>query len=99
MTDCQNVIALFTYDDLGRKAGTLHNFGQARLDMQGITTNGYYNLQVQVGNYSVAAVLVSNTVLQTMDISNQKGISNAVISILNQSLDSGTIWKLSGSLP
>jgi hypothetical protein len=96
--DCQAVIAQLTFADLGRGAGTLHTVGSARLDMQG-NTGGSANLQVQIGTGTVAAGLVSNTLLETPDPLNQKGVAHAAISILNQSLDTGTVWQLAGKLP
>jgi len=98
-SQCQGVTALFAYADLGRGAGTLHVNGNARLDMQGKTASGASNLQVQVGGGTVAAALVDASVQQTKDAQNQAGVKNAVISILNQSMDSGTIWNLTGKLP
>jgi hypothetical protein len=98
-SQCQGVIAQFVYADLGRGAGTLHTNGNARLDMQGKTATGASNLQVQVGGGSVAAAIVDASVLQTSDAQNQAGVKNAVISILNQSMDSGTVWNLTGKLP
>ena len=95
--DCYAVIAMMKFADLGRGAGTLHTSGSARLDMQGHTADGD-NLQVQIGTGTVSAVLVADSVLKTKDSVNQRGIQNAVISILNQSVDTGTIWKLTGSL-
>lgn len=96
--DSYAVIAKLKFSDLGRGAGTLHTSGSARLDMQGHTADGD-NLQVQIGNGTVSAVLVADSVLQTKDIANQRGIQNAVISVLNLSVDTGTIWKLTGKLP
>jgi hypothetical protein len=95
--DSYAVIAKIKFADLGRGAGTLHTSGSARLDMQGHTADGD-NLQVQIGNGTVSAVLVADSVLQTKDQVNQRGVQNAVISVLNQSVDTGTIWKLTGSL-
>ena len=97
--DCQAVIVKITFADMGRGQGTLHTVGQARLDVQGRTAAGDVNLQVQIGNSTAAAVLIANSVLQTTDPINQTGASNGAISVLNQSLDSGTIWNLTGTLP
>jgi hypothetical protein len=96
--DCQAVIAQLTFADMGRGAGTLHTVGTARLDMQGQTATGV-NLQVQIGTSTAAAALVANSVLATADPTNQRGASNGAISVLNQSLDSGSIWSLTGALP
>jgi hypothetical protein len=57
------------------------------------------NLQVQIGVGTVAAALIDNSVLQTTDPANQRGASKGAISVLNQSLDSGTVWTLTGTLP
>lgn len=97
--DCQAVIALLTFADMGRGSGTLHTSGVARLDMQGRTAAGDSNLQVQIGGGTVAAALIANSVLATTDPTNQRGASNGAISVLNQSMDSGTIWNLTGTLP
>ena len=97
--NCQAVIAQLTFADLGRGAGTLHTVGVARLDMQGRTAAGDANIQVQMGGGTVAAALIANSVQQTTDPTNQRGASNNAISVLNQSMDSGTVWNLTGTLP
>jgi hypothetical protein len=96
--DAYDVIAKLQFADLGRGAGNLYNAGQARLDMQGQTPNGA-NIQVQIGNASVAAAVIAPTVQFINDPINQTGAKNAAISVLNQSLDSETIWHLTGTLP
>ena len=96
--DCYKLIAKLDFTDLGRGAGTLYTVNQVRLDMQGRTTAGGANIQVQIGNSTAAAVVVDNTALNTIDPVNQVGVVNAVISALNQSLDKGTIWHLTGQL-
>ena len=98
-SDCHEVIAQLDFADLGRGAGTLHEFGQVRLDLQGRTGAGDVNLQVQIGRATVAAALIAHTVLGAGDEANRRGAASAAISVLNQSLDSGTIWHLAGSLP
>ncbi|KNC88418.1 hypothetical protein [Trabulsiella odontotermitis] len=97
--DCQDVIAMLDFADLGRGPMTLHQSGVARLDLQGITAAGVVNIQVQIGNASVAAALIAPTVLAITDPANQRGGARGAISVLNQSLDSGTIWQLTGTLP
>ena len=98
LRDCQEVIAQLDFADLGRGAMTLHTVGNVRLDMQGRTANGDANLAVQIGKDVCASALISHTTLTTKDPANQRGVSNAAISVLNQSLDSGTNWTLTGSL-
>lgn len=98
-SDCQDVIAQLDFADLGRGAGTLHTVGAARLDMQGHTAAGDANIQVQIGGGTVAAILVAASVLGTQDPANQRGAANGAISVLNQSMDSGTVWTLTGQLP
>jgi hypothetical protein len=97
--DCQKVINALIFADLGRKAGTLHTSGDVRLDMQGRTAQGDANLQVQIGNGTAAAALIANSVQKEKDPINQKGVIKGCISVLQQSLDSGTIWNLTGSIP
>jgi hypothetical protein len=97
--DCRETINQFVFADLSRGAGTLHRSGAARLDLQGRTAADDVNLQVQIRDVSFAAALVADTVLQTEDPMNQQGAANGVISVLHQSLDSGTIWTLTGTLP
>lgn len=98
---CHNVISQFEFSDLSRQAGTLHvsNDRVARLDLQGRMHEGTVNLQVQIGDSSVAAALIAREVCTIDDPINQVGGRNGVISVLNQSLDTGTIWKLVGTLP
>lgn len=97
--DCHAVIAQIDFDDLGRGSGTLHTSGVARIDMQGRTFGGDANIQVQIGGATAAAVMVANSVLGTKDQTNQRGVSNAVISALNQSLDTCKVWEVAGELP
>lgn len=97
--NCQAVIALLDFADLGRGAGTLHSVGDVRLDMQGYTAGGDANLQVQIGGGTVAASLIANSVLAITDPMNQNGARNGAISVLNQSMDFGTVWSLTGTLP
>ncbi|MBY5524414.1 hypothetical protein HFO60_26900 [Rhizobium leguminosarum] len=97
--DCKAVIAQITFADLGRGAGTLHSVGVARVDMQGRTAAGDANIQVQMGGHTVAAAMIFNSVQQTTDPANQRGAANGTISVLNQSMDSGTVWNLTGTLP
>lgn len=97
--DCQAVIVMLTFADIGRDPRTLHTSGSARLDIQGRTSSGDVNLQVQIGESTVAAALIANSVLTTRDPTNQRGVSNGAISVLNQSMDSGTVWTLTGNLP
>ncbi|MBY3447186.1 hypothetical protein HFN83_32195 [Rhizobium laguerreae] len=97
--DCKAVIAQITFADLGRGDGTLHTVGVARFDMQGRTAAGDANIQVQMGGGTVAAAMIFNSVQQTTDPANQRGAANGSISVLNQSMDSGTVWNLTGTLP
>ena len=98
-SDCQRVIAQLDFADLGRGAGTLHTSGAARLDMQGRTAAGDANLQVQIGGGTVAAAMVASSVQQTTDPANRRGASSGAVSVLNQSMDSGNVWSLTGTLP
>lgn len=97
--DCQDVIALLDFADMARGAGTLYTVGAARLDMQGHTAAGDANLQVQIGGGTVAAALIADSVSTITDPMNQNGARNGAISVLNQSMDSGTVWNLTGTLP
>ncbi|MDX0256581.1 hypothetical protein GOC32_16635 [Sinorhizobium meliloti] len=97
--DCNAVIAKITFADLGRGAGTLHTLGDARVDMQGRTAAGDANIQVQIGKGTVAAAIIFNSVQQTTDPANQRGAAKGTISVLNQSMDTGTVWNLTGTLP
>lgn len=97
-SQCQAVIAKLTFADMSRQARTLHTIDNVRLDMQGHTATGV-NLQVQIKDGTAAAALIANTALATRDAINQAGVRNGAISVLNQSLDSQTIWTLTGTLP
>jgi len=96
---CYEVIAQLDFADLGRGAMTLHTVGDVRLDMQGRTAAGDANLAVQIGGGVCASALISHTALVTNNPENQRGVSNAAISVLNQSLDTGNNWTLTGQLP
>jgi hypothetical protein len=103
--DACDVIAMLEYSDIWRGSGTLHESGTMRLDMQGSYPEGsgtVYNLQVQVngvrGSSTVAHALVSDEV-QNDDPANQRGVAHKVISALNQSLDTGCTFRVTGSIP
>jgi hypothetical protein len=97
--ECQALINQIKFADLGRSAKTLYKSAGARLDMQGSTSDGGKNLQVQIGDDTAAAALLAKTVLAEKDATNQKGVANATISALQQSLDSGYVFKVTGSIP
>ncbi|HEX7363400.1 MAG TPA: hypothetical protein VF283_23155 [Bryobacteraceae bacterium] len=106
-TAAQTVIAQLQYGDIWRGAGTLHNNGAVRLDMQGqIAAVGgapaQQNIQVQLngvrGRSTVAHANVSHSVV-TDDPANQRGVARKVISALNQSLDSARSYTVTGSIP
>jgi hypothetical protein len=67
--------------------------------MQGRTAAGDANLAVQIGGGVCASALISHTALVTDNPENQRGVCNAAISVLNQSLDTGNNWTLTGQLP
>jgi hypothetical protein len=74
-----------------------------RIDMQGTTTGTadtpvQHNLQLQMGNSTIAHVNVSVSV-KTTDPINQKGVVNKVVSALNQSMDTGLSYAVEGSIP
>lgn len=96
---CHAVIAKLEFEDLDRGKQTLYTNGDARLDIQGRTASGDVNLQVQIGRGTVAAALVANSALQPTDEANKRGVRNNAISVLNQSMDFGTVWRLTGTLP
>lgn len=97
--DCYQVIAQLDFADLGRGAGTLHTVNGVRLDMQGHNAAGWANLQVQIGNRTAACALIAPSIQAIVDPTNQRGGANAAISALNQSLDHGTIWTVTGGIP
>lgn len=96
---CYEVIAQLDFADLGRGAMTLHTVDDVRLDMQGRTAAGDANLAVQIGGGVCASAVISHTALIVNNTENQRGVSNAAISVLNQSLDTGNNWTLTGQLP
>ena len=97
--DCQTVINQLVFADMGRQPGTLHIYGVARLDVQNPPPNAV-NLQVQIASStSSATALIDNSLLNITDPINQTGVANGAISVLQQSLDTGTVWQLSGSIP
>lgn len=46
-------------NDLRRGSGTIVAGDNVRIDMQGTTSTGQYNIQAQVGNRSIAGVLLA----------------------------------------
>jgi hypothetical protein len=103
-TAAHNVIAQLQYADLWRNAGVLRQNNLMRVDMQGVIGGNpvRHNIQVQVngikGSSTVAHADVSAT-LMTNDPANQKGVVNRVISALNQSLDTGHSYAVTGTSP
>ena len=99
-----DVIAQLEYGDIWRGAGTLHKNNLVRVDMQGTIPGNpvRHNIQVQVngiqGNSTIAHADVSASIM-TNDPPNQKGAANKVISALNQSLDSGDTYTVTGTNP
>lgn len=98
---CFDVIEQFHFDDLFYKAGTLHKSDdrKVRLDLQMRTKDGTVNLQVQIGQYSVAAALVDPGICAIDDPVHQDTACEDIITILKDSLNTRKIWQLSGSLP
>jgi hypothetical protein len=103
-TAAHEVIAQLQYADLWRGAGTLHQNNLVRVDMQGTIAGNPVrpNIQVQVngirGNSTIAHADVSAR-LMTNDPANQRGVASKVISALNQSLDSGHSYTVTGTGP
>jgi hypothetical protein len=105
-TAAQAVINLLQYTDLWRGPGKLRTSPDEsmRVDMQGTIPGPpvRHNIQVQVndmhGNSTVAHADVS-TSLMTSDANNQRGVLRRVISALNQSLDDGHTYTVTGTSP
>ncbi|CCY63929.1 putative uncharacterized protein [Clostridium sp. CAG:967] len=104
--DAHNAIGQLQYADLFRGAGTLTNFDRVRVDMQGtFNRNGstWSNIQVQVngqnGNSTIAHVELNHQCANITNIENQRGVTNKVRSALEQSLDSGNTYVVTGTLP
>lgn len=101
-----SVIAELDYQDIFQNgAGTLHDNGVMRVDMQGtFNRDGFrwHNLQVQVdgvnGNSTVAHANVSEQTM-TGDPANQRGVVKKVVSALNQSFDAGQSYEVTGTAP
>ncbi len=78
-----------------------------RIDMQGTTTATsttpvQHNLQVQKNGLSSSSTVAHANVsvsLQTTDPINQRGVVNKVVSALNQSMDTGLSYTVTGSIP
>jgi hypothetical protein len=85
-------IGQLDYADLSRGAGTLHTYGNVRVDMQGHTST-HANIQAQVGGSTIAGTLVDHG-LQSSDPANQRGIARGARSALEQSLDDGHMYHL-----
>ena len=102
----QDVIAKLDYVNLWQPAGKLRDDGTMRVDMQGHFPGpggeNMSNIQVQVdgmpGKSTVAHATVSSSIM-TENKENQQGAVNAVISALNQSLDSGHSFLVNGTNP
>lgn len=104
--DAHDAIGALQYTDLFRAAGTLTQSNTIRIDMQGhFQRNGleWSNIQAQVnginGNSTVAHIEVSNAGANINDPTNQCGFANRVRSALEQSLDNGTTFQVTGMYP
>ena len=105
----KRAIELLTYADLWGGARTIHTDPPraaraqqvCRLDEQGNFARAGFNwsnLQVQIGNASCAHAEVSAQTANN-DAQNRVGVRNRVVSALNQSLDSGNTFVVSGTSP
>ena len=105
----KRAIELLTYADLWGAARTIHTDPPrapraqqvCRLDEQGNFNRGGFNwsnLQVQIGNSTCAHAEVSAQTANN-DVQNQVGVRNRVVSALNQSLDSGNTYIVTGTSP
>ncbi|MDI2113900.1 hypothetical protein [Commensalibacter nepenthis] len=95
---CHELIRLLGYGDLNNVARTLfRDNDNVRIDMQGITTNQEFNIQIQIGNDSVAAVLVSQNI-NIANIGEQNGLAHAIRSALTASVETATIWRITPPL-
>lgn len=104
-TDAHTAIGALEYAKIFQNnSGTISNFETMRVDMQGTFTQGGYrwhNIQVQINGISgKSTVAHANVSEQTMtsDPVNQKGVVQKVRSALEQSLDSGKSYEVSGSI-
>jgi hypothetical protein len=94
-TICQ-LISKLDIDDMYRAENTtLHTLNNIRLDKQN-GPNGAANLAVQINNGETASAFISAKSLDTKNVEIKKGVRNAAISALNQSLDTGTNWTVTG---
>ena len=99
-----NLIAQLQFADLWRGPGTLHTSGNMRIDMQGVIpaagqTPAQQNIQVQTGNLTIAHANVSHSMGNITNPENQLGAVRRVISALEQSLDTGHSFTVTGTIP
>lgn len=105
----KRAIEQLTYADLWGAARTIHTDPPraprdqqvCRLDEQGNFNRGGFNwsnLQLQIGNGTCAHAEVSAQTANN-DPQNQVGVMNRAVSALNQSLDNGNTYVVSGTSP
>jgi hypothetical protein len=105
----KRAIELIAYADLWGGKRTIHTDPPhatraqqvCRLDEQGNFNRAGFNwsnLQVQIGDSTCAHAEVSAQTANN-DVQNQVGVRNRVVSALNQSLDSGNTFVVSGTSP
>lgn len=105
----KRAIEQLTYADLWGGARTIHTDPPrapraqqiCRLDEQGNFNRGGFNwsnLQIQIGNGTCAHAEVSAQTVNN-DHQNRTGVRNRVVSALNQSLDTGNTYIVSGTSP
>jgi hypothetical protein len=99
----QTAISKIKYADIFRGAGSIAHHGTVRVDNQGRFQIGgvgpyYCNIQVQISNLTVAHASICETIMNNDPLS-QTGAKNRVISSLQQSLDDGHSYTVTGGIP
>ena len=94
-TSLREACAEIQFQDLWRGQGTIAKCDNVRVDVQDPWSEGGWNIQAQVGNFSFAAIYLSDS-LEGAGLMAQQGVVNAVGQALANSATSQTWSSVTG---
>lgn len=103
--DLKGAIALLQFADLFRGSGTITKFGKVRIDVQGPWSKPGgrgrlgANIQAQVGNETIAAIRVADTLGGARGATYELAVVEAVQDALRDSAQDGNWRNITGTSP
>lgn len=98
--DMDSALELAQYADLWRQRTTISQYGVVRIDNQGPWSAGPgQNIQAQMGNTSIAGVLLANTLGNAVNPIDQAAVVAAVRQAMDQSAQDGYFYEVTGTVP